>query len=81
MRAVLDCVTLEALFQDAEQAQDGLGVLNAPIVNHPEGFRVPDDLDLDDFVLVGMRLSLGERVRFVEVHEFRCKTGRRPESR
>src|SRR5688572_6044112 len=66
--------------ENTKQAKDGFGVLDPAIVDHSEGFLLCCDLDFNDFIVVGICLCLDQVRRLVEVHEFGCKSRRRPET-
>src|SRR5207244_7624139 len=68
------------LLQYSEEAEYGLRVLNAAIVDHLEGFRAVDDVDFDDFIFVRIDLCLLQAGCFVEIHELCRESRRRPES-
>src|SRR5258706_12076936 len=68
-----------SLFQDPEEAENGLCILDAAVVDHSESFGAFDDIDFNNFVVVWIDLRFSEAGGFVEVHELGGESRRREE--
>ena len=53
------------LFEDSQQTEYGLRVLNAAVVDQLKGFITANEIDFDDFILVGVNLRFCQFGRLV----------------